>query len=291
MFKELIKQQPPLVIKGNFSDPYLMSIVVSYLRSMYSLVEVNPANFHDLSMFTTVPLYTPKKPQVLFYNSLQFPDLDVKRLTDLNVIILVNFNRTLNLGLPEILIGRLSGTKKALGFVREYIKYYLKSDAEISHETWVEIARPNFSVLRDIEKTILAYGSITTETFNSTTVTSPASIQIVELLSQVYKNSFDGSLRALEAAWDSGVSLENALYWFGTRLENYLAAYRKGLSVEDALIEAEISGNLRKLFNLISMQPLNDVVSSIWRSLSLTDRFDGKAKDIMLLLYLFNRVS
>lgn len=289
MFKEIAALKPPFLIKGNFNDAYLYQITLSYLRQSYTLVEVTPDNWVESRDFDPIYLYEPDKPRVYLFNSLLMADVDISSFKKKPVIILENFNINLHSGLPEVVIARITSSKKSLSFVKDYCKYCLKIDADISLETWQEIYRPTFSVLKDIEKTLYAYNEVTTTNFNKVSVTSPGSIQLVELLSRIFENSFEGSVRAMEVAWDADISLEYALNWFATKLEVYLDSYKKGSSVEDAMQAAGFTGNLKKLFKSISKHSIKETAESIWKSLSMCSRYSGKSKDILILLHLFNK--
>jgi hypothetical protein len=225
-------------------------------------------------------------------NALAFPGevSDIKKLTKKSVVVLENFNMDLKLGLPVIVIPRLKATKKTAAMVSDYCKYFLEIPIEVDPEVWKEIYSPSFSVFKDIQKVVLAEGAVTVQGFNAVTLTSPTSIQIVALLKNIFEGSLSDSVLSLEAAWDCGVSLESSLAWFVNRLEVFLEAYARGLTTDEALIEAEMTGNLKALLQYVSKQSAGSLASRIWSSLSGCCYYRGRSKDLMLLLSLFNLV-
>jgi len=293
MFREIKKMVPPLVIRGNLNDPYLLHILKNFLTSLYTVEEITKENFTEIRDYDTNYLFVPAKPRVFLMNTLMFPGKgeDFRKLSKKKVVFLENFNMDHKLDIPLIKIPRLKPTKKTAKIISDYCDLYLGQPTEVEAEIWKQIYSPSFSVLKDIEKTILAYGEITVSGFNDVTLTSPVSIQVIELLKNILEGSLLDSIKALEVAWESGMSLEKALTWFGNKAESYLENYAKGLSVEASLIEIEVTGNLKKIFNYVTKQSANDLVSRIWFSLSNCYYYKGRTKDIMLLLYLFNLIK
>lgn len=291
MFKEIKNTKPPFVIRGNFSDPYLLPIVCDYLRQFYTLNIINKENLHQFRDYEGSLLFEPDKPRLLIYNSMELgcSSENVLPLTSRACVFFENFNVNMKTGLPEILFPRLANTKKAWNVIREYIKYCLRSDAEITYETWQNIYRSSYSILKDIEKTVYAYNSVEPALFHSVTMTSPTSIQIVELLKNVFEGTYEASLKNLEYAWDTGISLEYALSWFAFKVQAFESEYAAGVSFDDAMNNAEITGNMRKLIKELSKSSLTDMVSSIWNALSKCSKYSGKPKDVLILMSLFNR--
>jgi hypothetical protein len=292
MFKEIKDSTPPFVIRGNFTDPYLLYMVRNYLMKLFTLEEVKRENLTELRDYETNYLFSPSKPRAFLVNALAFPGevSDIKKLTKKSVVVLENFNMDLKLGLPVIVIPRLKATKKTAAMVSDYCKYFLEIPIEVDPEVWKEIYSPSFSVFKDIQKVVLAEGAVTVQGFNAVTLTSPTSIQIVALLKNIFEGSLSDSVLSLEAAWDCGVSLESSLAWFVNRLEVFLEAYARGLTTDEALIEAEMTGNLKALLQYVSKQSAGSLASRIWSSLSGCCYYRGRSKDLMLLLSLFNLV-
>lgn len=293
MFREIKKTKPPYVIRGKFTDPYLLNIVRTFLSFFYSVEEINKDNLPEIRDYDTNYLFEPKKPRLFLMNTLSFPGRgeDFIKLQKKPVVFLENFNMDHKLEIPVIKVPRLKPTKQVAKIVSDYCSLYLGQDVTVDHEVWKQIYNPSFSVLKDIEKAVLAHGEVTVPGFNEVTLTSPVSLQVVALLKNILEGSLLDSVKSLEVAWDSGVSLENSLTWFANKAESYLDLYAKGFSVEEALIEIGVTGNLKKIFNYVTKQSANDLVSRIWFSLSHCFNYPGRTKDIMLLLYLFNLIK
>ena len=292
MFKEIRTTKVPFVIRGNFTDPYLLYLIRNYLTKMFTLEEIQKDNLTQLRDYDINYLFETKKPRVLLLNALVFPGQkeDIKKFAEKDVVILENFNMNLQLGIPVIEIPRIKPTKKMTKVIMDYCDYFLEIPTTLEIEVWKEIFRPSFSIFKDIEKVLLADGEITVAGFNAVTLTSPASIQVISLLKNIFENSLRDSVLSLESAWDCSISLENSLSWFVNRLEIYLEAYARGLTVDEALIEAEITGNLKGLLKYVSKQSAGDLAKKIWSSLAACSYYRGKAKDLILLLYLFNLI-
>lgn len=286
---KLLNDKAPFVIKGNFSDEYQTAVVLRVLSERYDLIEVTEENLNIYGKFEMTSLFEEERETCyIIKDHTKINKEFLKSFGSRNTAFLVHFSKNFPLDLPEIPIPRLSGTKQSVSVIKEWVAF-LGYAVEVE-DTWQEIKRPSYDILMDIEKTLLAYDRLEPDLFNRITEAGGTSIQLSDLLKGILTGNMEEAFVALEKAWNSDINIERSIEWFNQRLDNFFEHYyRMGQSMEESFSNAKISGIMKKLITDLSSSISAGTVDRIWEALSTSNQIEGKAKDIIILLKIFNK--
>lgn len=285
---KLLKEKAPFVIKGNFTDEYQIAVVLRVLSERYDLVEVTEENLNIHGRFEMNSLFEEERETCyIIKDYTKIDKVFLNSFATRNTAFLVHFNKRFPLDLPELSLPRLSGAKQAVAVVKEWVEF-LGFPVEVE-EAWQEIKRPTYDVLMDIEKTLLAYERLEPELFNRITEAGGTSIQLSDLLKGILTGNLEEAFISLEKAWSSGINVERSIEWFNQKLDKFFEYYQKGDSLEESFSKAKISGLIKRLIMELHSTISASMVDRIWEALSTSNQIDGKAKDIVILLKIFNK--
>ena len=289
--KDIQKVDPPFVVRGNFNDPYLWGITERILNHKYNITEIDKDNSHMYSEFDDGLLFSPSKPECNLVNNLelQLSFKSLKSFATRNSIIVMDWKQNLPLDIPEIYIQKMSLNSTTLASLKEWSSY-LGFNSDISLDTWKEIFNSSYEVFLDIEKTLLAYGKLTPENYFSIHRQNQNSIHIVELVKALVTGNIKNSCLALEKAWESKLDVTKIIEWFMIKLDLYLNLIKKGVDPKEASRDLGISGKLGSFLFKHHKEIDASIITRTWKILGEIETHSGKAKDLMLILGLFNKL-
>lgn len=291
--REIQKAKPPFVVKGNFIDPYLEVVVSRVLRNRFQVVEVDKENVLQASEYTGGFFDAEPVCYLVRDYAVKLQQHALRDIATGSAVFLISWNRQGPLyegcGLQEFYAPRLADNRTGMSIVNDWLEF-IGLPQRIPLETWKLLCRPDYGVLGNIVKTVLAYDELGEEAFAAVErCGSPESVSSAEVVHALVTGSINDAFKAVEKAWAQGLRVDKMLEYFTIRMDTYYTHLAAGIPHEEALDEAGITGVMRKNIQVLAAAFPESMVDTVWRTFSQYPE-EGKSRDVLIVLSLFGKI-